>query len=98
SLYFAMPLALMSPLTFLARPARWLWALHHHRGTLSAAPNFAYELCLNTVEDAEIEALDLSSWRGEINGAEPVSPETIARFTDRFSRYGFRAGTMMPVY
>ena len=36
----------MSPLAFLARPERWLWAIHRHRGTLSAAPNFAYELCL----------------------------------------------------
>jgi 1-acyl-sn-glycerol-3-phosphate acyltransferase len=98
SLYFAMPLALMSPLTFLVRPSSWLWAIHRHRGTAAAAPNFAYELCLKKVADEEIEGLDLSSWRAALNGAESVSPETVHRFIERFSAYGFRAGTMLPVY
>ncbi len=98
SLYYAMPLALMSPLAFLTRPSRWLWAVHRHRATLSAAPNFAYELCLNKIEDAEIEGLDLSSWRASLNGAEPVSSATIRRFVERFADYGYRPGTMMPVY
>ncbi|MES9846444.1 MAG: AMP-binding protein, partial [Candidatus Sedimenticola sp. 6PFRAG5] len=40
SLYFAAPLVLMSPLRFLVRPVRWLQAIHRHRGTLSASPNF----------------------------------------------------------
>ncbi|HXU47223.1 MAG TPA: AMP-binding protein, partial [Thermoanaerobaculia bacterium] len=98
SLYFAMPLALISPLAFLSRPARWLELIHEHKATLSAAPNFAYELCLGKIDDAEIEGVDLSSWRAALNGAEPVSPETIRRFTERFARFGFRAETMFPVY
>jgi 1-acyl-sn-glycerol-3-phosphate acyltransferase len=98
SLYFGMPLNLMSPLTFLSRPSRWLWTLHRHRATLSAAPNFAYELCVQKIEDAEIEGLDLSSWRFALNGAEPVSPDVIRRFTERFAPYGFRAGALAPVY
>ncbi len=98
SLYFGIPLLLMSPLTFLARPSRWLWTLHRHRGTLSAAPNFAYELCVNKITDAEIEGLDLSSWRMALNGAEPVSPEAVRRFLDRFAPYGFNPGVMSPVY
>ena len=98
SLYFAMPLALLSPLTFLARPARWLQAIHRHRATLSAAPNFAYELCVAKVADDEIAGLDLSSWRAALNGAEPVSPETLARFSARFAPYGLRPEILMPVY
>jgi 1-acyl-sn-glycerol-3-phosphate acyltransferase len=98
SLYYACPLVLMSPLTFLARPERWLWAIHTHRGTFSAAPNFAYELCLRKIEDRDIEGLDLSSWRMALNGAEPISPETVVRFCERFARYGFRAEAMAPVY
>ncbi|MDG4597792.1 MAG: AMP-binding protein [Candidatus Contendobacter sp.] len=97
SLYYAFPLVVMSPLSFLARPARWLWAIHHHRGTLSAAPNFAYELCAR-VQDHEIEGLNLSSWRMALNGAEPVSPATLERFIARFGRYGFRPEAMAPVY
>jgi len=98
SLYYAMPLVLMSPLAFLARPARWLWTIHQHRATLSAAPNFAFELCLNKVLDADIEGLDLSSWRFAFNGAEPVSPTTVRRFCERFGSYGFRQSAMAPVY
>jgi 1-acyl-sn-glycerol-3-phosphate acyltransferase len=98
SLYFGLPLVLLSPLTFLARPAQWLWTIHRHRGTLSAAPNFAYELCVNKIADADLEGLDLSSWRMALNGAEPVSPEAVRRFLERFARYGFRPGAMAPVY
>ncbi|HRX71932.1 MAG: AMP-binding protein [Gammaproteobacteria bacterium] len=98
SLYYAFPLVAMSPLSFLARPSRWLWAIHRHRGTLSAAPNFAYELCVRAIQDHEIEGLDLSSWRMALNGAEPVSPATLERFIARFERYGFRREAMAPVY
>ena len=98
SLYFGFPLVSMSPLAFLARPQRWLWAIHRHRGTLSAAPNFAFELCLRKIDDRDLEGLDLSSWRCAFNGAEPVSPETITGFRQRFAKYGFRPEAMAPVY
>ncbi len=98
SLYFGMPLVLMSPLTFLARPSRWLWEIHRHRGTLSAAPNFAYELCVHKIPGEEIEGLDLSSWRMALNGAEPVSPEALRRFGERFGRHGLKPGALAPVY
>jgi fatty-acyl-CoA synthase len=97
-LLFGMPLAVMSPLAFLTRPERWLWALHKHRGTIAAAPNFAYELCVRKIADKDIEGLDLSSWRVAMNGAEPVNPETMERFTARFVRYGFRNESHLPVY
>jgi 1-acyl-sn-glycerol-3-phosphate acyltransferase len=97
-LYYGAVLIVMSPLAFLAHPQRWLWAIHHYRGTLSAAPNFAYELCLRRIEDQHLEGLDLHSWRAAFNGAEPVSPETVQRFSQRFARYGFQPQAMMPVY
>ena len=53
SMYHASVLVLMSPLAFLNRPERWLWALHRHRGTISAAPNFAYELCLRRIPEED---------------------------------------------
>jgi 1-acyl-sn-glycerol-3-phosphate acyltransferase len=97
-LYFASQLVLMSPLDFLGRPLRWLHAIHRYRGTLSAAPNFAYEICLSRLQEEELAGLDLSSWRCAFNGAEAVSPLSIERFCGRFARYGFRAEAMMPVY
>lgn len=98
SLYFGVPLIIISPLSFLARPVRWLQTLHRFGGTLSAAPNFAYELCLSRIDDDDLKGLDLSSWRIAMNGAEAVSPETILRFSERFAPYGFRAESMFPVY
>jgi 1-acyl-sn-glycerol-3-phosphate acyltransferase len=98
SMYFGVPIALMSPLAFLARPARWLWALHAHHGTISPAPNFAFDLCVRKIADEEIKGLDLTGWRLALNGSEVVSPDTIERFTRRFAPYGFRAEAMCPVY
>ncbi len=98
SLYYACPLVLMSPFSFLTRPERWLWAIHQHRGTISAAPNFAYELCLKRIQEADLAGLDLRSWRIACNGAEPVSPVTLEQFCKRFELYGFRRETLMPVY
>jgi 1-acyl-sn-glycerol-3-phosphate acyltransferase len=98
SLYVGCPLVIMSPLTFLARPANWLWAIHRHRGTFSAAPNFAFELCLGKIPDRDLEGLDLSSLRTLANGAEPVLPQTIRRFTERFAKYGLRPEAIAPVY
>ncbi|SFP73322.1 AMP-binding protein [Pseudomonas borbori] len=98
SLYYGFVLVLMSPLAFLARPLRWLETIHRYRGTLSAAPNFAYELCLGKLTDSDIQGLDLSSWRLACNGAEPVSPDTLQRFAERFARYGLQPSALAPVY
>lgn len=98
SLYHAFPLTVLSPLSFLNRPERWLWAIHYHRGTLSAGPNFAYELCVRKIEPAAIEGLDLSSWRLAFNGAEAINPRTLERFIKKFEPYGFRAKSIYPVY
>jgi len=98
SLCLDMTAVVMSPVAFLARPARWLEAIDVYRGTLTAAPNFAYELCLGKVTDAEAGSLDLSSLRMALNGAEPVVAETMERFRDRFARCGLKPGALAPVY
>jgi acyl-CoA synthetase (AMP-forming)/AMP-acid ligase II/acyl carrier protein len=98
SLYHGVPLFVMPPQAFLARPSRWLRELHRHRGTLSAAPNFAYEILATKVPDDELQGLDLSAWRVAANGAEPVHAETLARFAERFRSYGFDPRAMMPMY
>ena len=97
-LHYGIPMAVMSPLAFLTRPERWLQAFHKHRGTIAAAPNFAYELCVRKIADKDIKGVDLSSWRAALNGAEPVNPETLERFAERFASYGFRREAQLPVY
>ena len=97
-LYFGLPLVLMSPQAFLARPVRWLRAIEQHRATISAAPNFAYELAASRIDERDLDGLDLSSLRWLFNGAEAVSSETMRRFSERFSRYGLRPQAMAVVY
>jgi 1-acyl-sn-glycerol-3-phosphate acyltransferase len=89
---------LMSPLAFLSRPSSWMRAIHRHGGTISGGPNFSYELCLRRIPEAEMEGIDLSSWRFAFNGAEPVSPDTMNSFVARFSKYNFQKNAMSPVY
>jgi fatty-acyl-CoA synthase len=97
-LYFGMPVVVLSPLAFLSRPARWLRAFHRYRGTIGAAPNFAYELAAAKISDDDIQGLDLSAWRAALNGAEPVLPATLERFAARFASCGFQWETLLPVY
>lgn len=98
SLYHATPLTLLSPQEFLERPESWLWAIHDSRATLSAAPNFAYELAARRVPVWALDGLDLSSWRAAINAGEAVMPETVERFTARLAPFGFRREAMTPAY
>lgn len=98
SLYYSALFVVMSPLDFLARPERWLWAIHRYQGTLSASPNFGYEYSMHRLKDADLTGLDLSSWRAAFNGAEAVSPETVEQFSKRFAPFGFKKNVMMPVY
>jgi 1-acyl-sn-glycerol-3-phosphate acyltransferase len=97
-LYYGFPLAVMSPLDFMACPARWLRAISDQHATLSAAPNFGYELCLRRISDQELAGVDLSAWRLAFDGSETVSPATISRFTARFAPYGLRPEAMTPAY
>jgi acyl transferase domain-containing protein/acyl-CoA synthetase (AMP-forming)/AMP-acid ligase II/acyl carrier protein len=89
---------LMSPFSFLASPLLWLEAVSRHRGAFSAAPNFAYELCVRKVGAGTAASLDLSSWRIVVNGAEPVRHETMDRFAERFAKAGFRRACLLPCY
>jgi acyl-CoA synthetase (AMP-forming)/AMP-acid ligase II len=88
----------MSPLAFLERPLRWLRALTRYGGTLSPAPNFAFDLCVRRTTPAERRDLDLSRWVAAMNGSEPVRPDTCERFIAAFAPYGFRAEALMPCY
>lgn len=98
AIYQPGPLALMAPETFLTRPVTWLRAITRHRATISPAPNFAFRQCLMRVRDADLEGLDLSSWRFALNGAESVSASLLEQFSARFGAVGFDARSLHPAY
>jgi fatty-acyl-CoA synthase len=97
-LYFGCRVVFLSPAAFLKRPVMWLRAISRHRGTISFAPNFAYEMCVRRVKDAELDGLDLSSLRVAGCGAEPIQAATLEAFTGRFARVGFRATSFVAAY
>ncbi len=90
--------ALMSPESFIEKPLRWLQMLSDTAADISAAPNFAYELCAQTLSPDECKALDLSHWRYAMNAAEPIRAATIDSFVSKFAKYGFRRAAMYPAY
>ncbi|MBV9774683.1 MAG: amino acid adenylation domain-containing protein, partial [Gemmatimonadetes bacterium] len=90
--------ALMAPVAFVQRPARWLEAITRYRATTSGGPNFAYELCVHAISPEDRAKLDLSSWTLAFNGAEPVRAETLDAFTKTFGPLGFRRETFYPCY
>jgi acyl-CoA synthetase (AMP-forming)/AMP-acid ligase II len=92
------PLVLIPPEHFLARPALWLRAIARHRGTISAAPHFAYAYAAERVRDADLAGLSLASWRIALDGAEPVTVGALQRFAARFGPAGLDPGALMPVY
>lgn len=92
------PTVLIPTMAFMRDPALWLWAIHHYRGTISWAPNFAYTLCATRVAAEHLDGLDLHSWRIAINAAEPVVASTVEQFTARFAAHGFRAEAMTPLW
>src|SRR5690606_25998263 len=79
-------------------PMRWLEAISHYRATHTAAPNFAYDLCVKRVKPEQIAALDLSSMIMAGNGAEPIRAETLHRFIDTFAPAGFDPRAFFPCY
>ncbi|GAS86326.1 fatty acyl-AMP ligase [Mycolicibacterium brisbanense] len=96
--YIEASLVLLPPELFVTTPASWLRAISRYRGTYSAAPNFAFNLCVNRIKDEELEGVDLSSWSVCFNGAESVVAAVQRRFGERFSRWGFDPLALTPCY
>ncbi len=92
------PLVLVAPEHFLARPALWIRAIARHRGTITAAPSFAYAYAADRVGTAELEGLSVASLRFALDGAEPVSGEAMRRFAARFAPAGLDPGALVPGY
>jgi long-chain fatty acid adenylyltransferase FadD28 len=89
---------LTSPVSFLARPARWLHLLASNTHAFSAGPNFAFEVAARKTSDEEMAGFDLGDVLGIINGSERVQPATLKRFTERFAPFNFPATALRPSY
>ncbi|MET7928947.1 fatty acyl-AMP ligase [Streptomyces sp. NPDC005373] len=89
---------LLTPTAFVKRPANWLETISRYGLTVSAAPDFAYEMCVRRVNDSQLAGLDLSGWETAVNGGEPIDAATLDAFAERFAPAGFRPGALAPCY
>ena len=98
SLYVGALGVLLAPVAFLQRPLLWLRAIGEYRAEVAAAPNFAYDLCVDRYRKEAMAGVDLSGWRLALNGAEPVRADTLRRFAATFAPHGFAEGALYPAY
>ncbi|PSJ18790.1 non-ribosomal peptide synthetase [Nitrosomonas supralitoralis] len=92
------PAILMSPNLFIEKPVRWLEIISRYRATVSGAPNFAFQLCVDRVRSSQLMDIDLSSWRVAFSGAEPVRSKTMQAFIECFNHVGFSSDAIYPCY
>lgn len=98
TVYVGCTCILMPPSRFIQTPKKWLEAISDYKVTHSGAPNFAYDLCVNKITQAELEKLDLSNWKVAYNGSEPVRYETLQKFSSHFKAASFNPNAFYPCY
>jgi acyl transferase domain-containing protein/acyl-CoA synthetase (AMP-forming)/AMP-acid ligase II/acyl carrier protein len=98
TLYIGATTFLMSPSGFIKHPMRWLETISRQHATITAAPNFAYDMCVELSTPEQRAALDLSNWSTAMCGAEPVRTTTLQNFANAFKPAGFRPESFYPVY
>src|SRR6185437_15533423 len=90
-------LVTVTPLDFLGRPILWAELISKYRGTVTAAPNFAYAVLGRQLARYDGE-LDLSSLRIALNGAEPIDPLAVGSLVDAGARFGLRPEAVLCAY
>lgn len=98
TLYQGGKCVLMQPIDFVQKPGRWLRAISTYSGTVSGGPNFAYDLCVLKVPEAQRDGLDLSSWEVAYTGAEPIKSATVSAFVKAYAAHGLKASSIFPCY
>lgn len=100
ALYIGKTANMISPMTFINNPSVWLDLISKNPNCMTAAPNFAYNLCVHEISDAEMlkANFDLSHWIAAINGAEPIHQKTLEAFYEKFKSVGFKKSAFYPAY
>ncbi|WP_167759350.1 AMP-binding protein [Mycobacterium sp. PS03-16] len=87
-----------TPLSFLARPARWMQMVARSPHAITAGPNFAFELAAGKTSDEDMAGLDLGNAAVVISGSERVHDATLRRFTQRFRKFNLSEEVLRPAY
>ena len=98
-MYFGAELVKITPMDFLRDTLLWVKLIDKYQGTMTAAPNFAYNLLAKRLRrHATPGEFDLSSLRWALSGAEPVDPDDVEDLCDAGAPFGLRAGAIVPAY
>src|SRR6478736_1791850 len=98
-MYFGAELVKVTPMDFLRDTLLWAKLIDKYKGTMTAAPNFAYALFAKRLrKQAEPGQFDLSTLRFALSGAEPVEPADVEDLLDAGKPFGLRPDCILPAY
>jgi fatty-acyl-CoA synthase len=98
-MYFGAELVKVTPIDFLRDTLLWARLIDKYKGTMTAAPNFAYALFAKRLRrQAKPGEFDLSTLRFALSGAEPVEPADVEDFIDAGRPFGLRSDAILPAY
>ncbi|MGC2655081.1 MAG: fatty acyl-AMP ligase [Mycobacterium sp.] len=98
-MYFGVELVKVTPMDFLRDTLLWAKLIDKYKGTMTAAPNFAYSLFAKRLrKQAKPGQFDLSTLRFALSGAEPVDPADVEDLIDAGKPFGLRPEAVMPAY
>jgi fatty-acyl-CoA synthase len=98
-MYFATELVKVTPMDFLRDTLLWAKLIDKYKGTMTAAPNFAYTLFAKRLRrQATPGQFDLSTLRWALSGSEPVEPADVEDLIDAGRPFGLRPEAILPAY
>jgi fatty-acyl-CoA synthase len=98
-MYFGAELVKVTPTDFLRDTLLWAKLIDKYKGTMTAAPNFAYNLFAKRLRgQATPGQFDLSSLRWALSGAEQVEPGDVEDLIDAGQPFGLRPEAILPAY
>jgi fatty-acyl-CoA synthase len=98
-MYFATELVKVTPMDFLRDTLLWAKLIDKYKGTMTAAPNFAYTLFAKRLRRQALPGqFDLSTLRWALSGSEPVEPADVEDLIDAGRPFGLRPEAILPAY
>ncbi|MFI5509151.1 fatty acyl-AMP ligase [Mycobacterium sp. NPDC051804] len=98
-MYIGAELVKVTPLDFLHDTLLWAKLIDKYKGTMTAAPNFAYNLLAKRLRrQAKPGQFDLSTLRWALSGAEQVDPVDVEDLCDAGAPFGLRPEAIIPAY
>jgi fatty-acyl-CoA synthase len=98
-MFFGAELVKVTPMDFLRDILLWAKLIDNYKGTMTAAPNFAYTLFARRLRtQAQPGQFDLSTLRWALSGAEQVEPADIEDLCEAGKPFGLRPEAILPAY